>query len=67
VVDQQLAVVGVHVDQHSIRGLAVVAVAGHCVIIVNVRVLEKLMPNQSVLALTARTWGLQKTACHSFH
>jgi hypothetical protein len=60
VVDQQLAFLGVHVDQHSIRGLPLGAVAGHCVTIVKVRVLEKLIPNQSVLALTARIWALQK-------
>ena len=39
VVDQQLAFLGVHVDQHSIRGLPLAAVAGHCVTIVKVRVL----------------------------
>jgi hypothetical protein len=39
--------------------LPMAAVAGHCVTIVKVRVLEKLIPNQSVLALTARTWALQ--------
>jgi len=39
--------------------LALAAVTGHCVIIVKVRVLEKLIPNQSVLGLTARTWALQ--------
>ena len=33
--------------------------AGHCVTIVKVRVLEKLIPNQSVLAVRARTWALQ--------
>jgi hypothetical protein len=39
--------------------LSLAAVAGHCVIIVKVRVLEKLIPNQSVLALTAHTLALQ--------
>ena len=39
VVDQQLAFVGVHMDQHSIRGLSLAAVAGHCVTIVKVGVL----------------------------
>jgi hypothetical protein len=39
VVDQQLAFLCVHVDQHSIRGLPLAAVAGHCVTIVKVRVL----------------------------
>jgi hypothetical protein len=46
-------------NQHSIRGLPLAAVAGHCVTIVKVRVLEKLLPNQLLLALTARTWSLQ--------
>ena len=55
VVDQQLAFLGVHVDQHPIRGLPLAAVAGYCVTIVKVRVLEKLIPNQLVLPLTART------------
>ena len=54
VVDQQLAFLGVDVDQHSIRGLPLAAMAGHCVTMV-----EKLIPNQSVLVLTARTWALQ--------
>ena len=58
VVDQQLIFLGVHVDQHSIRGLPL-ALAGHCVAIVKVRVLEKLIPNRSVLALTARTGAFQ--------
>jgi hypothetical protein len=39
--------------------LALAAVAGHYVAIVKMRVLEKLIPNQSVLALTARTCALQ--------
>src|ERR1700683_1694673 len=39
VVDQQLAFLGVHVDQHSIRGLPLAAVTGHRVTIVKVRVL----------------------------
>jgi hypothetical protein len=34
-------------------------VAGHCVTIVKVRVLEELIPNQSVLAVTKRTWAMQ--------
>ena len=34
-----LAFLGIHVDQHSIRGLPLAAVAGHCVTIVKVRVL----------------------------
>jgi hypothetical protein len=59
VVDQQRAFLGVHVNQHSIRVLPLAAVAGHCLTIVEVRVLEKLIPNQSILALTARTWALQ--------
>lgn len=33
--------------------------AGHGVTIVKVRVPEKLIPNQSVLALTAHTYALQ--------
>ena len=59
VVDQQLAFLGVHVDQLSIRGLPLAAVAGHCVAIIEMRILEKLIHNQSVLPLTARTWALQ--------
>jgi hypothetical protein len=39
--------------------LPLAAVPGHCVTVVSVRVLGKLIPNQSVLALTARTWALQ--------
>jgi hypothetical protein len=39
VVDQRLAFLSVHVDWHSIRGLALAAVAGHSVTIVNMRVL----------------------------
>jgi hypothetical protein len=35
------------------------AIAGDCVTIVKVRVLEKLIPNRSVLPLTAHTWVLQ--------
>lgn len=38
---------------------ALAAVAGHGVTIVKVRVLEKLIPNQSIFALTARIWAPQ--------
>jgi hypothetical protein len=49
-----LSRLGVHVDQHLIRGLPLAAVTAHCVTIIK-GVLEKLIPNQSVLALPART------------
>jgi len=39
--------------------VALAAVADHGVTIVKVRVLEKLIPNQSIFALTARTWAPQ--------
>jgi hypothetical protein len=45
VVDQQLAFFGVHVDQHSVGGLPLAAVAGHCVTIVTVRVLVDVESN----------------------
>ena len=35
--------------------LALAAVADHCVDIVKMRMLERLIPNQAVLALTAST------------
>jgi hypothetical protein len=60
VVDQQLAFLGVHLDQHSICCLPLAAVAGHCVTIVSVRVLGKLIPNQSVLTLNGTQLRLAK-------
>jgi hypothetical protein len=69
VVDQQLAFLGVHVDQHSIRGLPLAAVAGHCATGGRTDLglqnfcpspIDKPIPNQSILPLTARTSTLQR-------
>jgi hypothetical protein len=45
VVNQEFALICVHVDQHPLRGLSLAAVAGHCVSMVEVRVLSDVESN----------------------
>ena len=45
VVNQQFAFVCVHVDQNSVRGLSLAAVAGHCVSVVKMRMLADIESN----------------------
>ena len=54
-----LTFLGVHVRRDSPPRFALAAVAGHCVTLVKVRAFEGMISNQSVLALTDRTWALK--------